>query len=122
MVIYQILSNILETVSTKAYAATAGVGYSASSAGDSLVSGQTVITYWGYVGTIYSFALVAGSSLAGLIMFYAGILYMTSKGESSKIQSAKEYFLGALIGLAILIVLGPLLKGLGLPDIDGTYK
>lgn len=47
--------------------------------------------------------LPAGTILAGFVMIYAGIIYASSEGEPNKIALAKEYLIGAISGLALLI-------------------
>ena len=44
--------------------------------------------------------------LAGLVIVYAGILYATSEGQPEKINAAKEWIVGAIIGLIIVLGAG----------------
>lgn len=47
-----------------------------------------------------------GIILAAIVIVYAGIIYATSQGDSTKTGLAKELITGALIGLAILLTAG----------------
>jgi hypothetical protein len=44
--------------------------------------------------------------LAGMVIVYAGILYATSEGQPEKINAAKEWIMGAIIGLVIVLGAG----------------
>lgn len=78
------------------------------------IDGLTQLTSFNdYIEHLYRYSLIAGGALATLIIVYAGILYMTSQGESSRLQSAKDYFLGAIIGMAILLLMGTILNFIG---------
>lgn len=70
-----------------------------------------------YLSDIYGFALDIGFSLAVLMIVYSAILYLTSQGDSSKINTAKEFTMGALVGLAMLYMVGVLAKLLGIQGI-----
>lgn len=79
---------------------------------------KTVYSNWGeYISDIYIFAQYIGVSLAILMIVYSGFLYVTSEGDSSKINTAKEITIGALIGLAMLFMLNFLAKLLGVTGI-----
>ncbi|MEI8143520.1 MAG: hypothetical protein WCG48_02835 [Candidatus Berkelbacteria bacterium] len=114
MVIDNILVLLMRSAAARVSAATVGVG------GLPGVAAGSNVTYWQYVGAIYQYSLIIGITLSGLVIAYAGILYMISQGESSKIQSAKDYFVGAIIGLTILLLMGAILQFIGLPKVDGT--
>ena len=55
----------------------------------------------GYYGSLF---VPLAILLAAVMIIYAGILYTTSEGQPEKVNVAKEYIFGAIIGL--LIVLG----------------
>ena len=57
-----------------------------------------------YVRSWYmSLLLPVGTVLAGFVIMYAGISYAMSEGEPSKVSAAKEYLVGAISGLALLL-------------------
>ena len=48
----------------------------------------------------------AGLVLAAIVIVYAGILYSTSQGDPTKVSLAKEFLIGAIIGLVLLLGAG----------------
>lgn len=58
-----------------------------------------------YIGNWYqSFFLPVGTTLAGFVIMYGGIVYATSGGDTSKVAKGKELIFGAVSGLALLIL------------------
>ena len=57
-----------------------------------------------YVETFYPWMLAVSSGLAIVMFIYSGYLYVTSAGNVDTINKAKEYIVGALSGLAFLIL------------------
>lgn len=56
------------------------------------------------VGKWYNGLLLPiGAVLAGIMIIYGGILYSVSGGEPGKIQKGKDYIIGAISGLALLL-------------------
>jgi len=53
---------------------------------------------------LYKWAIGIGGSLATLVLIYAGYLYATSAGNPEQVSQAKEYVIGALAGLAFLLL------------------
>lgn len=49
-------------------------------------------------------------SVALALFVYGGVLYITSRGESSKIQKATSVITSAVIGLAIILLAGVIVK------------
>jgi len=47
-----------------------------------------------------------GIILAAIMIVYAGILYATSQGDPAKTTLAKEFLIGAIIGLVLLLSAG----------------
>jgi hypothetical protein len=81
-------------------------------------NGVGTYSSWGnYLSDIYHFAQYIGVSLAILMIVYSGILYVTSEGDSSKLGTAKEITIGALVGLAMLFMINYLAKLLGVTGI-----
>ncbi|MCX6808317.1 MAG: hypothetical protein NTW50_01450 [Candidatus Berkelbacteria bacterium] len=68
-----------------------------------------------YVQAIYKFSIELGGSLTVLMLVYAGYIYLTSQGDTSKINSAKEILTGTLLGFVLLMSAGLILRFIGLP-------
>jgi len=71
--------------------------------------------YAEYIHAIYGYSLKIGGVLTVLMIIYAGYAYMTSQGDNSKINTAKDIFMGTLLGFTLLLTLGLILDFLGLP-------
>jgi len=57
-----------------------------------------------YVRDFYmGLLLPVGTVLAGFVIMYAGIVYAMSAGDPGKTGVAKEYIIGAVSGLALLL-------------------
>ncbi len=86
------------------------------------VNGTSSFYYKTYIQAIYNYSIQLGSLLAVLMIIYAGYRYLTSRGDSSAISEAKDIFAGALLGLAVLLLIRLILKFIGLPteSIPGT--
>jgi hypothetical protein len=111
--VWQLLVWIIIDFTNRATAANVPVGVNIPG------SNKTVYKDWGeYVSDIYSFAQYIGISLAILMIVYSGFLYVTSEGDSSKLNTAKEITIGALIGLAMLFMINFLAKLLGVEGIS----
>ena len=52
------------------------------------------------LNTIYFWA----GAIAVLIIIYAGVVFVTSKGDASRVAKAKNSIMGAVIGLVIVIL------------------
>jgi hypothetical protein len=57
-----------------------------------------------YIGAIYNYGLAIAGILATIMLMAAGIIWLTSGGDSGKITQAKELISGSIAGLIILIV------------------
>ncbi|MFA5926697.1 MAG: hypothetical protein WCT32_05690 [Patescibacteria group bacterium] len=102
---------------TKTLAAAPQLGRSAVEVGLPPSSGRTSYTYKEYVEAIYNFSIGLGTSLATLMIVYAGYKYLTSAGNQSAIGDAKEIATGALLGLAVLILIKFILNFIGLDEV-----
>lgn len=58
----------------------------------------------GYVALIYNFAVVAGISLAVLVIIFAGYKYMMSSGDPQSLEESKELLVGAIVGLILIFL------------------
>lgn len=62
------------------------------------------------VTKLYQWGIGLGGSLAVLIMIYAGYIYATSQGNPDSIKLAKDLIIGAIVGLALIILAGVILR------------
>lgn len=53
---------------------------------------------------ILSFVYLWGTILAVIVIIVAGIMYVVSQGEASKVTRAKNAILGAVVGLIIILI------------------
>jgi len=97
----------------------AGVGIPTGFDKDSKITNTTnSFNSWGdYLSAVYRFAEYIGFALATLMIVYGGIMYVTSQGDSGKIGTAKEYVIGALVGMALLYLVNVLAKYLNISGI-----
>lgn len=72
-------------------------------------------SYGEYIGATYSFALKAGIGLTVLMIIYAGYRYMTSQGNPSAINEAKDIIIGSLSGFSLLLLVHMIISILDLP-------
>ena len=63
-----------------------------------------------YVAALIKFATYLGGILATLMIMYAGFIYLTSSGDSSKLNSAKEVLLGSILGFIMLLCINEIDK------------
>ena len=97
--------NIINKITIKAYAVGTGVeipGY-----------GTTNHDYKTYICAIYKYSLIVGTSLAVLMIIFAGYKYLTSQGNQTQIADAKEIVVGAIIGFTLLVMVRFVLTWLG---------
>ena len=71
-------------------------------------------TYNSYVSAILKYSIRLGFALATVMLIYAGIKYLTSQGNQTQINDAKEIMIGAIIGFAILLLVNVILGFLGI--------
>jgi len=69
-----------------------------------LAEDKDIENLWRLVGPWYNqFLLPIGAILAGLVVLFGGIMYITSAGDSGRTTRAKELIFGALTGLLVLV-------------------
>ncbi|MFA6493383.1 MAG: hypothetical protein WCV58_04550 [Patescibacteria group bacterium] len=73
---------------------------------------RTAGTIGNYITILYKWLIPFGAGLAVLMIIYAGYLYITSGGNPDNIKQAKDYIIGALVGLALIILAGIILKNI----------
>ncbi|MEI8060961.1 MAG: hypothetical protein WCG99_01550 [Candidatus Berkelbacteria bacterium] len=82
-----------------------GVGVSFPNGGtDNAIQSGTRYTYTEYISKMYGFAMKVAVALSILMVIYAGFKYMTSRGDSSSINEAKDILFSTLMGAALLML------------------
>ena len=61
-------------------------------------------SYDRYIKGIYAFSIKVAVALCTLMVIYAGYKYLTSKGETSMINEAKDILFSTLMGAALLML------------------
>jgi len=74
---------------------------------------KTSFTFNSYISAILKYSIRLGFALAVLMLIYAGIKYLTSQGNQTAINDAKEIMLGAIIGFVMLLLIEAILIFLG---------
>ena len=100
------LINIIDIARAESAKVQTGVGIPGTS--------ETAHNYNSYVKAFYGYAIDLGMSLAMLMIIYAGYKYVTSQGNSSATNDAKDLLIGALLGLATLFLVRFILNFVGL--------
>lgn len=57
-----------------------------------------------YISAIYNYGLAIAGILATIVLMGAGVIWLTSGGDSGKITQAKDLISGSIAGLVILVV------------------
>ena len=74
-----------------------------------------------FISKLYPWAIGFGVGLASLVMIYAGYIYVTSQGNPDSTKTAKDLIVGALVGLALIILAGMILRSVvGIPEVAPT--
>lgn len=77
---------------------------------------QDFVEAWGTYATGFAGIM---SALFLLLVIYAGFMWMTAKGDDTKVATAKSIILGAIVGLVIIIA-GRIIVELALAIIGQT--
>lgn len=80
-----------------------GVSYPNDDKTNAIQSGQSY-NYIAYISKLYGFAMKAAIALSILMVVYAGYKYLTSRGDSSAINEAKDILFSTLMGAALLML------------------
>lgn len=79
------------------------------------VDGHSSFTgYADYITHLYNFSIKAGTALTILMLIYAGYKYLTSQGNPTAINEAKDIVIGSLSGFAFLLLVYLVLKIIGI--------
>ncbi|MCX6810515.1 MAG: fibronectin type III domain-containing protein [Candidatus Berkelbacteria bacterium] len=93
------------TTATPAADTGTGVGVSIpNGTNDNAIQSGASYNYIQYVDRLYGFAMKAAIALSILMVVYAGFKYMTSRGDSSSINEAKDILVSTLMGAALLML------------------
>lgn len=57
-----------------------------------------------YIGAIYNYGLAIAGILATIMLMGAGVIWLTSGGDSGKVSQAKNLISGSIAGLIILVI------------------
>lgn len=95
------------SITTVVFAADAGTGVGVSypnGQGSSAIQSGASYNYITYISKLYGFAMKAAVALSILMIIYAGYKYLTSRGDSSAINEAKDILFSTLMGAALLML------------------
>ena len=77
----------------------------------------TFVHFFAAIGEIMRYIYITSFSIATILFAYAGVLLMTSQGDTGKVQQAKNIFKNVIIGVSIMFLaywgVWMLLRGLG---------
>lgn len=80
------------------------------------VNGDTSFTnFMDYIANIFAFSLKAGAVLTTIMIIFAGYKYITSQGNPSALNEAKDIMAGSLSGFILLLLIFFILKLFNLP-------
>lgn len=68
-------------------------------------AGNKFAGYGGYIAAVFKFAMQLGIILTTLMIIYAGYKYMTSQGNPTALNEAKDIIIGSLSGFAMLLLI-----------------
>lgn len=66
--------------------------------------GTTFADFNAYVKAVFDFSLKLGVALTALMLIFAGYKYMTSQGNPTALNEAKDIMIGSLSGFIILLL------------------
>lgn len=78
----------------------------------SVFSDQCLYSYEGWITATWEWTMVIMIPLSVLILTGAGILYMTSEGDSTRVTLAKKLIIGVVSGVGLLILARLLIVGI----------
>lgn len=83
------------------------------------VLGVTCTTYECWIQALWGWAMILMIPLSVLILSAAGVIYMISEGDSTRIGFAKKLIIGVFSGVGLLILARLLMTVVG---IEGFYN
>lgn len=90
-------------VISKVYAANPGMEVGVGFSNDTIQSGNKY-SFSTYVQNLYAFSMKAAIALCTLMVIYAGYKYLTSRGDTSSLNEAKDILFSTLMGAALLMM------------------
>jgi len=78
-----------------------------------IVSSSAASTIYEIIARVYKFLLMISIPIAVIIILWAAYTFLTSSGESEKINQAKKILMWAIIGLIIVILSNGIVSVLG---------
>jgi len=98
-----VFSSAFVLIAAKVYATGYGTEVGVGFSNDTIRSGVKY-SFSDYVKYFYAFSMKAAVALCTLMVVYAGYKYLTSKGDSSSINEAKDILFSTLMGAALLML------------------
>lgn len=77
--------------------------------------GTSFVDFMDYIGAVFDFSLKLGVALTALMLIFAGYKYMTSQGNPSALNEAKDIMIGSLSGFIMLLLVYLILTVYNLP-------
>lgn len=66
-----------------------------------------------WLSSVYDWSIGIGGALAVAVVIWSGFDYVTSAGDTEKINKAKENMMGAIVAFILLLAAAIILKALG---------
>lgn len=104
--IKQILTMLFLLSPAKAFAVETGVAIPGF--------GTSFASFNSYISAVFQYSMKVGIVLTTLMIIYAGYKYMTSQGNPTAINEAKDIIIGSLSGFALLLLIYLILNVLNL--------
>jgi len=80
------------------------------------VNGKTSFgSFTDYMANVFKFSLKAGSVLTIIMVIFAGYKYLTSQGNPTALNEAKDIIAGSLSGFILMLVIFFILRVLNIP-------
>lgn len=76
--------------------------------------GTSFSSFNSYISAVFQYSMKVGIVLTTLMIIYAGYKYMTSQGNPTALNEAKDIIIGSLSGFALLLVVYLILNILNL--------
>ena len=77
--------------------------------------GTTFSDFTGYIKAVFDFSLKLGVALTALMLIFAGYKYMTSQGNPTALNEAKDIMIGSISGFIMLLLVYLILNVYNLP-------
>ncbi len=80
------------------------------------VFGKSCDSYTCWINEVWNWAMMIIVPLSVLILSAAGVIYMTSEGDSNRVSIAKKMIMGVFSGVGLLILTKLILTVIGVED------